>query len=72
MIFQGGYHMTMALLRPATQSSTQGGNVAKMAVDGNLGSWAITSHGDTRPWWKVHLPHPVWVILVEINYYNRE
>ena len=69
--FKEAFHVNLALLRPATQSSTQpsgyGGYLANYSVDGNpLGTSSRTDYYDRQPWWKVHLAYPVWVWQVEI------
>ena len=56
----------LALLRPATQSSTILGYEASMAVDGDIASFSMTAGGDIQPWFKVELAYPVWVTRVEI------
>ena len=54
----------VALLRPATQSSTVTAYHANYAVDGDNSSFSLTY--DEHPWWKVQLAEPLWVSQVEI------
>ena len=67
-----GGHMNFALLRPATQISTNSQGSphydweASNAVDGDISTCSMADYVDYHPWWKVQLAFPVWVTRVEI------
>ena len=59
--------VNLALLQPATQSTTLADRVASAAVDGTAGydSFSSTAPNDYKSWWKVQLTEPVWVTRIE-------
>ena len=60
----------VALGRPASQSSTSGGNTAANAVDGDFSNSSISeTNSEFQPWWQVDLQavHPI----DEIEIWNR-
>ena len=65
--FKGDFNMNLALSRPVYQSSTWPEYEASNAVDGDVGTYSVTSDDDFQPWWKVQLAYPVWVSQVEIT-----
>ena len=67
-LFIGG--VNFALFRPASQSSQHAYMDADKAVDGDETTLSHTNINDPRPWWKVCLAYPIWVMHVEI--FNTE
>ena len=67
MLLKGDINTNLALKRPAYQSSTKSTMRASRAVDERWNAESSTDYGDFRPWWKVQLAYPVWVLRVRLN-----